>query len=59
MKRLLVFLTCLVCALCASVPARTAEKTVIHLLSTPFGTGSYVLGTALESIVNQDRKSVV
>ena len=53
MKRLLVFLTCLVCALCASVPARTAEKTVIHLLSTPFGTGSYVLGTALESIVNQ------
>ena len=27
MKRLLVFLTCLVCALCASVPARTAEKT--------------------------------
>ncbi|WP_300907514.1 TAXI family TRAP transporter solute-binding subunit, partial [uncultured Desulfovibrio sp.] len=52
MKRLC--LTCLVvCALCASFPVHAAEKTVIHLLSTPFGTGSYVLGTALESIVNQ------
>ena len=54
MKRLTLILTCLVVgALCAALPARAAEKTVIHLLSTPFGTGSYVLGTALESIVNQ------
>ena len=52
MKRLTLILTCLVVgALCAAFrPAR--PKTVIHLLSTPFGTGSYVLGGS-ESIVNQ------
>lgn len=49
------FLAGCLCALCAALPARAAEdgKKVIHLLSTPFGTGSYVLGTALESIVNK------
>lgn len=55
MKRLTVFLGCL--AACAAFftlqPARAAEKADIHLLSTPFGTGSYVLGTALESIINK------
>lgn len=30
-----------------------AEKVSINLLSTPFGTGSYVLGTALENIINK------
>jgi hypothetical protein len=33
--------------------APAADKPTIILLSTPFGTGSYVLGTAMESIVNQ------
>ena len=33
--------------------ALAEEKPTISLLSTPFGTGSYVLGTAMESIVNK------
>lgn len=54
MKR---FLTCLCLivtslALCSGL-AGAAEKVRINLLSTPFGTGSYVLGTALENIVNK------
>ena len=44
------FLTCLCLvvmslALCSGL-AGAAEKVRINLLSTPFGTGSYVLGTA-------------
>ena len=51
MKR---FLTCL-CLVVMSLAlfsglAGDAEKVRINLLSTPFGTGSYVLGTALENI---------
>lgn len=54
MKR---FLTCLCLivtslALCSGL-AGAAKKVRINLLSTPFGTGSYVLGTALENIVNK------
>lgn len=37
----------------ASAAEDGKDKKVIHLLSTPFGTGSYVLGTALENIINK------
>jgi hypothetical protein len=48
--------TCIAALLCIFIMAQTApaaDKPTIILLSTPFGTGSYVLGTAMESIVNQ------
>ena len=59
MKRLL---TCTVLAflsvLLFAASAFSAGKTGIILLSTPFGTGSYVLGTAMESIVNKGNYSI-
>ena len=53
MKRIIMLAVALVLGmgLPATVPA--AEKPVINLLSTPFGTGSYVLGTAMEAIINK------
>lgn len=43
----------MIAALFSIQPATAAEKTSITLFSTPFGTGSYVLGTAMESIINK------
>ncbi len=53
MKRvfLCLCLLCLSALVCAH--AQAAEKVRISLLSTPFGTGTYVLGSALESIINK------
>lgn len=51
------FITLIIAAslgiLAAAASATAAEKANINLLSTPFGTGSYVLGTAMESIINK------
>lgn len=44
-------------ALC-SIPARAAEPVTVNLLTGPFGTGSYVLGSALEQI-SKDTKAPV
>lgn len=54
MKRLTTYLfTAMLATLLLAQPLSAAEKTSITLLSTPFGTGSYVLGTAMESIINK------
>jgi TRAP transporter TAXI family solute receptor len=39
-------------------PALAAGKITLNLMSTPFGTGSYVLGTAVETIVNRGNYSI-
>lgn len=54
MRRLLSLIIAASFGLLFATPlAFAAEKTSITLLSTPFGTGSYVLGTAMETIVNK------
>ncbi len=56
MKRFAAFFTAaLFTTLLTATSMFGAEKTNIILLSTPFGTGSYVLGTAMESIVNKGK----
>ena len=48
-----VFLLLIVTLCCPLQVAWSAEKPKVILLSTPFGTGSYALGSAFESIINK------
>jgi TRAP transporter TAXI family solute receptor len=54
MKNLKFVLMLLIVALCCPPQAAwSAEKPRVILLSTPFGTGSYALGSAFEAIINK------
>jgi TRAP transporter TAXI family solute receptor len=48
-----VFLLLIVALCCPPQAAWSAEKPKVILLSTPFGTGSYALGSAFEAIINK------
>lgn len=44
----------LACVLILASGAKAAEKTRVDIISTPFGTASYVIGSAFETIVNKN-----